>query len=133
MSLCLCHNLSMVKPPPVDARGKMSHMPRLAELPLPEELTPLVQALGINRPALAVLIALSDGRPVPFSDLQTRSGMPAGTLANQLVHLELLGFLAASSPPEARRGRRDVTWTINSATLDAALTAFHDRLAPSAK
>ena len=108
----------------------MSFVPRVADPNLPQDMSVLVQALGINRPALAVLVALSSGEAMHFSTIAERSQIPPGTLVKQLPHLESLGLVRANTPPPERRGRRDVLWSIDAPALDVALATLCNRLLP---
>lgn len=118
---------------PSERNAKMGAMPRLADPAIPEDLRNLADALGINRPALAVLLAVKDGEPASFAAISERSGVPAGTLAKQLPHLEDLGFIRANMPREQRKGRRGVEWVVQRSAVDTAIRALVYRMgsAPS--
>lgn len=107
----------------------MSPVPRVVAHPqVPEELALLVEALGMNRPALAILLALNDDRPASVGTISDRSGVGASNLSVQLPRLERLGFIEANVPREHRKGSRIVTWTLRRPAIDAALRLLRDQI-----
>ncbi|OYO13144.1 hypothetical protein CGZ98_06255 [Enemella evansiae] len=96
---------------------------------LPEELEPIMHALGLNRVTVAILIALGRrGGHATTTELTDDVGLPKGTIARTLRQLHTAAVVTPDRPTS--RGGRAVTWTLHHDVLQAQLDALLEQTAP---
>ncbi|WP_176451726.1 MarR family transcriptional regulator [Enemella dayhoffiae] len=96
-------------------------MPTLAMPDLPDDLEPIMDALGLNRVAVAILISLArHGGHATTSELTDELELPKGTISRALRQLAQAGLVTPDRPTS--RGGRVITWTLHHDALTRQLT-----------
>lgn len=103
-------------------------MPRYAKPPMPPEVEAIIDVIG-NHVREAIVRHLALAGPSTAAEICEALGVATRGLIHQ--HLRALrdaGLVESDIPPEQRRGRRPLRWTINHRQLDQHLDRLRDYL-----